>query len=201
MVNKKSELREWAEAIIFAVILAGIIRTFIFQPFKIPSGSMRMTLIEGDRIMVNRFIYGARIPFSRWRLPALKKTKRGDVVVFISPEGVKDCLVFKLFCFPRCYIKRLVGLPGDTVEIKDRLIYVNGKPLADGSFTSRDYYNRGDFGQEGQKIIVPQDSYYVLGDNSANSQDSRYWGFVPKKNMLGQAFLIWWPVTRVRIIR
>jgi len=190
-LKKKSWLRDWIESIVIAFFLAFIIRTFIVQAFKIPTGSMRMTLIEGDRILVNKFIYGAKIPFTEnLRLPKLREPQRGDVIVFISPEDKK-----------RDFIKRLVGLPGETVEIKERRIYINGKPLLDGLFASRDYYNSGDYGKENQKITVPADAYYVLGDNSASSRDSRYWGFVPKKYILGKAIVIYWPLKRIRIIR
>ena len=188
--KKKSVIREWIESIIIAFLLAMVIRTFVVQAFKIPTGSMRPTLLEGDLILVNKFIYGAKIPFTDKRLPILRDFKRGDVIVFIYPEDTK-----------KDFIKRLVGLPGDEVEIKKGSIYVNGAPLADSVFNNRYYYNRGDFGVEGTKIIVPKDNYFVLGDNSASSKDSRYWGFVPRDNILGEAIVIYWPPNRVRIIK
>ena len=188
--KKKSIIREWIESIIIAFLLAMVIRTFVVQAFKIPTGSMRPTLLEGDLILVNKFIYGAKIPFTDKRLPVLRDFKRGDVIVFIYPEDTK-----------KDFIKRLVGLPGDEVEIKKGSIYVNGTPLADSVFNNRYYYNRGDFGVEGTKIIVPKDNYFVLGDNSASSKDSRYWGFVPRDNILGEAIVIYWPPNRVRIIK
>jgi signal peptidase I len=123
-------------------------------------------------------------------LPAVRQPKRGDVIVFIYPESPK-----------KDFIKRLVGLPGETVEIRDGTIYINEKPLVDSIFNQRYYYNRGDYGQEGVKIKVPQDSFFVLGDNSASSQDSRYWGFVPRKNILGRALVIYWPPQRLRMIK
>jgi signal peptidase I len=178
------------ESIIIAFILAMIIRAFLVQAFKIPTGSMRPTLLEGDIILVNKFIYGAKVPFSPWRLPALRQPKRGDVVVFIYPDDPK-----------KDFIKRLAAFGGEEVEIREGSVYVNGKPLLEPEFSARYYYNRGEFGQEARKITVPKDSYFVLGDNSASSQDSRYWGFVPHKNLLGKAILIYWPLTRVRIIK
>ena len=190
MTKKKSVIREWIESIIIAFLLAMVIRTFVVQAFKIPTGSMRPTLLEGDLILVNKFIYGAKIPFADKRLPAFRDFKRGDVIVFIYPEDTK-----------KDFIKRLVGLPGDEIEIKKGSIYVNDSPLSDPVFNNRYYYNRGDFGVEGTKIIVPKDNYFVLGDNSASSKDSRYWGFVPKDNILGKAILIYWPPNRVRIIK
>ena len=188
--KKKSLLRDWVESIIVAFILAMIIRAFIVQAFKIPTGSMRPTLLEGDIILVNKFIYGAKIPFTNWRLPALRQPQRGDVIVFMYPENPK-----------KDFIKRLIGLPGEIVEIKEGTVYVNNGPLGEVPFDKIYYYNRGDFGGEGQKITVPNDTFFVMGDNSASSQDSRYWGFVPHKNILGCAILIYWPPQRIRIIK
>ncbi len=188
--RRKSVIREWAESIAVAFILAMIIRTFVVQAFKIPTGSMRPTLMEGDLILVNKFIYGARPPLVNFALPPLRQPKRGDVIVFIYPESPK-----------KDFIKRLVGLPGETVEIKSGTVFVDDKPLIDPSFNQRYYYNRGGFGEEGKKIKIPEDNFFVLGDNSASSQDSRYWGFVPRKNILGMALVIYWPPQRIRIIR
>jgi len=189
-VKKKSELRDWIESLVVAFLLAMVIRAFVIQAFKIPTGSMRTTLIEGDLILVNKFIYGAKIPFSDMRLPVVSHPKRGDIVVFIYPEDPK-----------KDFIKRMVGLPGDTVEIKSGTIYINDKPLLDPVFNNRYYYNKGDFGQEGAKILVPEGAYFVLGDNSASSQDSRYWGFVPENNLLGKAMVIYWPPQRIRVLK
>ncbi|MCM8801559.1 MAG: signal peptidase I [Candidatus Omnitrophica bacterium] len=188
--RKKSVIRDWIESIVVAFILAMFIRTFIIQAFRIPTGSMRPTLMEGDAILVNKFIYGAKIPFTDWRLPALREPKRGDVIVFIYPLNLK-----------KDFIKRLVALEGETVEIKHGVIYINDKPLLEPLFNQRYYYNRGEFAQEGQPIVVPKGHVFVLGDNSRSSQDSRYWGFLPKKNILGKAILIYWPLHRIRIIR
>jgi len=189
-VKKKSVIHEWVESIIVAFILAMIIRAFIVQAFKIPTGSMRPTLLEGDLILVNKLIYGAKVPFTDLRLPAITKPKRGDVVVFIYPEDSK-----------KDFIKRLIALPGETVEIRNGTIYINDNPLTDAKFGQIFYYNYGDFEKEGYKVIVPKDSYFVLGDNSRSSKDSRYWGYVPKNNILGRAILIYWPPNRLRIIK
>ncbi len=186
----KSVVREWAESILIAFLLAMVIRAFVVQAFKIPTGSMRPTLLEGDLILVNKFIYGAKVPFSDVRLPALSLLKRGDVIVFIFPQDAK-----------KDFIKRLIGLPGETVEIKNGSVFINEKPLLDPKFNQRYYYNRGDYAKDSQKISVPKDSYFVMGDNSASSMDSRYWGFVPKKNVLGKAMIIYWPPNRIRIIK
>jgi len=187
----KAVIWDWAESILVAFLLALVIRAFVVQAFKIPTGSMRPTLLEGDIILVNKFIYGAKIPFTgEKRLPKIREPKRGDVVVFIFPEDPK-----------KDFIKRLVGLPGDTIEIKSGSIYINDQPLLEPLFSQRYYYNRGDFGREATRIIVPPGNYFVLGDNSASSQDSRYWGFVPERNILGKAILIYWPLNRIRLIK
>ena len=189
-MSKKSIIREWIESIIIAVILAMIIRTFIVQAFKIPTGSMRPTLLEGDRILVNKFIYGAKIPFTNYRIPGLREPQVGDVIVFIYPQDPK-----------RDFIKRLIAKEKEEVLIKEGTIYVNGDPLQGDIFNRIYYYNRGDYAQEELTITVPSDTYYVLGDNSSSSRDSRYWGFVPEDNVLGRAFLIYWPLNRIRIIK
>ena len=188
--KKKSIAREWIESIVIAFILAMFIRTFIVQAFKIPSGSMRPTLMEGDRILVNKLVYGPKIPFTEWRLPGLKKPQRGDVVVFIYPLDKK-----------RDFIKRLIATEGESLQIKYGKLYINNNILNDPNFTKNYYYNRGPYGAEGEKIVVPSDHYYFLGDNSKSSQDSRYWGFVNENYIIGKAFLIYWPLHRIRIIK
>ena len=188
--KKKSAIREWIEALAVAAFLAFcVIRPFVVQAFKIPTGSMRPTLLEGYLILVNKFIYGAKVPFTKYRLPKLREPKRGDVIVFIYPEDKK-----------KDFIKRLVGLPKDIIEIKSGTIYVNDEPLLDPVFR-RYYYNRGDLAKEGEKIVVPENSFFVLGDNSGSSKDSRYWGFVPGDNILGKAIVIYWPPQRIRTIK
>jgi len=172
-------MKEWVEPVIIALVLAMIIRTFIVQAFKIPTGSMHPTLIEGDRILVNKFIYKFRKP------------KRGDVIVFIAPVDKK-----------KDFIKRLVGLPGENLEISNGTVLINDKAVGkDSVIRERYYYNRGEFGKSGEVVRIPQDAYFVLGDNSISSRDSRYWGFLPKKYLIGKAFLIYWPPTRMRLIR
>jgi signal peptidase I len=189
-VKKKSALREWVESIIVAFIIAMFIRTFFVQAFKIPTGSMRTTLLEGDRILVNKFIYGIKIPFTDYSLPALQKPKRGEVIVFVSPEDPK-----------RDFVKRLVALGGEKVQIKNGTLYINDKALEAAAFNTKYYYNRGEYGMQNQEVTVKNNAYFVLGDNSASSRDSRYWGFVPEKNLIGKAFLIYWPLQRIRIIK
>jgi len=187
----KSEIREWTESIIIALILALLIRTFVIQAFKIPSGSMIPTFEIGDRIFVSKFIYGAKVPFTDIRLPALRQPQRGDIIVFVSPETPK-----------KDFVKRLIAVEGETVEIRNGNILINGKEIeGPDSVKSNHYYNRGDFGQEGAAVTVPNGFYFALGDNSANSRDSRYWGFVPKKNLIGKAILLYWPIQRIRLIK
>jgi len=147
-------------------------------------------LVEGDLILVNKFIYGAKIPFTNFNLPAIRQPKRGDVIVFIFPQNPK-----------KDFIKRLVAVENDTIEIKSGTVYIDGKPLSDNVFTQRYYYNRGEFAKEKQAVRLPEGAVFVLGDNSASSQDSRYWGFVPRKNILGKALVIYWPPHRIRIIK
>ena len=186
----KMVIKEWAESIIIAVILALFIRTFVVQAFKIPSGSMIPTFQVGDRIFVNKFLYGAKVPFLNANLPAVRQPARGDIIVFISPDAPK-----------KDFVKRLIAVGGERVEIKDGKIIVNGKAVEEpSSIRSVYYYNGGDYGKEGQVIDVPKDSYFVLGDNSASSRDSRFWGFVPKKNLLGKAIVIYWPIHRMKTI-
>ena len=189
--GSKSVFREYVESVIVAVLLALVVRTFFLQAFKIPTGSMRPTLIEGDRILVEKVGYGIRVPFTSIHLPVLRPPRRGDMVVFRSPDDLH-----------RDFIKRLVAVGGDTVEIRDLRLWVNGQPVTDSPiFQQRVYYNRGSFGQAGQPLKVPPGHYFFLGDNSASSRDSRYWGFLPESKIIGRAFVIYWPPNRVRALR
>jgi signal peptidase I len=174
-----SPWRENLESLLWAVALALAIRTFIVAPFKIPSGSMRPTLVEGDRILVSKFTYHFREP------------QRGEIIVFRYPDNPK-----------RPFIKRLVGLGDDAVEIRDGHLLVNGQPPQEAAFLETNhYYNQGAFGQEGEVVQVPAGEYFVLGDNSSFSHDSRFWGFVPKRLLIGRALCIFWPPNRIRVLR
>lgn len=183
-IKKKSALRENIEAIVVAIILALFIRTFIVQAFKIPSGSMKETLQIGDHILVNKFIYGVKIPFLRTTIIEVKNPKRNDIVVFKFPEDPgKD------------FIKRVIGVAGDVVEHRDKKVYVNNEPLDDvfGMYTDPhifpgSYQPRDNFGP----VTVPPDSLFVMGDNRDHSYDSRWWGFVGLKAVQGKAFMIYW---------
>jgi signal peptidase I len=178
--------RENIEAIVIAIVLALFIRTFIVQAFKIPSGSMQPTLLIGDHILVNKFLYGVGIPFTDIKLLDIKKPARGDVIVFIYPEDEsKD------------YIKRVIGLPGDTIQIIDKQIFLNGSPYHDSVGVYVDPVtlrrgllnsNRDNFGP----VTVPPNALFVMGDNRDHSADSRFWGFVNINKVRGKAFIIYW---------
>jgi len=182
--NKKSKLREYIEAFVFAVLMALFITTFIVKPYKIPSGSMKPTLLDGDQIMVNRFIYGIKVPFFRKTIIPVSEPKRGDIVVFICPiDRSKD------------YIKRVVGLGGETIEIKNKKVFINGKDYkedksihVDSAIIPADVNPRDNFGP----VTVPVGSIFVMGDNRDESLDSRFWGFVDLRDIEGQAFMIHW---------
>jgi signal peptidase I len=182
--RKKSLFREYAEAAAIAVILALFIRTFVVQAFKIPSGSMEPTLLVGDHILVNKFIYGVKIPYLRTTIIPISEPKRNDVIVFIYPvDQSKD------------FIKRVIGLPGDTIEIIGKEIFINGKRFDDpfGHYTEGEGPSdrssaRGRFGP----LKVPEGHLFVMGDNRDHSYDSRFWGFVPLSSVKGEAFIIYW---------
>jgi len=183
-VKKKGILRENIEAILLAIVLALFIRTFIVQAFKIPSGSMEKTLLIGDHILVNKFIYGVKLPFIMTTIIPLKDPKQGDVVVFKFPEDPdKD------------FIKRVIGVAGDVIEVRDKKVYVNHKPLnhdygiyTDPYIFPRYRQPRDNFGPK----VVPENSLFVMGDNRDHSYDSRFWGFVNLKAVKGKAFMIYW---------
>lgn len=188
--STKLWIKEWVETIIIALVLALVVRVFIVEAYKIPSGSMEPTLKIGDKIFVNKFLYGAKLPFVPVRLPKVRDPKRGDIIVFRYPEDMR-----------KNFVKRLIAFSGETVEIKMGKVYVNDKAIDLEPINSIYYTNGGIFGMEGQKIEVPQDSYFVLGDNSGNSRDSRMWGFVPKENLVGKAMIIWWPIKRISTLK
>jgi signal peptidase I len=185
--RRKSLLREYAEAIAIAVLLALVIRTLIVQAFTIPSGSMMDTLLVGDYILVNKFLYGPELPFADLRLPGIRDPRRGDIIVFKYPQDEK-----------RDFIKRIIGMPGDTVVVRGQQVFVNGRALVE-SYTKLDT-TMPPSAQPGycgyayacEPTRVPPDSYFVMGDNRDNSQDSRYWGFVKRDKIKGKAFLIYW---------
>jgi signal peptidase I len=206
---KKTWYRDWSESIVWAVVMALIIRALVIQAFKIPSGSMEDTLLVGDFLMVNKFIYGVKIPFvNKTILPGLRQPRAGDIIVFKYPIDKRD------------FIKRCVAVAGDTVEVRDKNLYVNGKrpeepyvvhkawgetsympemTLSDiwrngyqRDWEQRKFLNlplvRDNFGP----VVVPKDCIFAMGDNRDNSLDSRFWGPLPKDLILGKAVFIYW---------
>lgn len=172
--------KDWGEPLLIAAVLAILIRTFLFGPYKIPTGSMKPTFMENDKIFVDKLSY------------RFHKPQRGDIIVFKFPKDPK-----------KDFVKRLVGLPGERVEIRNGVLLINGRPMTDPPFGNQTYYNREDwqFGKSGEVIPVPEGHYFVLGDNSQNSDDSRDWGFVPRKSVLGKAVVIWWPPKRIKLVQ
>ena len=181
---KRSRFRENVEAILIAVIIALFIRTFVVQAFKIPSGSMKPTLQVGDHILVNKFIYGVKIPYLSTVVLPVKDPQRGDIVVFKFPvDPRKD------------FIKRVIALPGDVVEIRDKTIFINARRVnhdfgvfSDPRTIAGNLKPRDNLGP----ITVPKDALFVMGDNRDESFDSRFWGFVPIRDVSGKAFIIYW---------
>jgi len=181
-MNEKwlSTIREYAEALLVALILAFFIRSFVVQAFKIPSGSMLDTLQIGDHLLVNKFIYGIRVPFTDYFLVKFSDPKFQDVIVFKYPKDPsKD------------FIKRVIGLPGDIIEIINKEVYRNGQKLVEPYVKHVDPQiipRRDNVGP----IKVPEGKYFVMGDNRDESYDSRFWGFVDRDQILGKAWIIYW---------
>ena len=193
--DKKRLIKEYAEAIITALLLALIIRAYIIQAFKIPSGSMIPTLLIGDHILVTKFIYGTKIPFSDKSILVFKQPGKGDIIVFKYPEDPK-----------KDFIKRVVAAGGDTLEERNKIIYVNGKEVTEPYAYHGDSFvrPRGDPRDNFGPLIVPENKVFVMGDNRDQSFDSRYWGFVDIKAIKGKALIIYWswdPGNRLRFNR
>lgn len=179
--NKQEAIKN-LEAIVIAIVLALFIRTFIVQSFYIPSGSMKPTLLPGDYILVNKFAYGVRIPYLGTKLFFHRVPKRGDVIVFIYPKNTSED-----------FIKRVIGLPGQEVQIINGKIYINNKKIKDpwGYFSTKEPPGFIEAVENFGPIVVPKNALFVMGDNRNNSEDSRFWGTLPLKNVLGKAFLIY----------
>jgi signal peptidase I len=184
---KKSTLREYFESFVIAVILALFVRTWVVQAFKIPTGSMENNLLIGDHLLVNKFVFGPGASGIERTLLPMRDIRRGDIVVFKYPDEPD-----------RDFIKRVIGLPGDTLELRNKKVFVNGQPLDEPyvhfletpsnaeevtSFDVRERYG---------PVKVPDAQYFVMGDNRDNSQDSRYWGFLPREFIKGKALMIYW---------
>jgi signal peptidase I len=185
---KKSVIREYFESIVIAVILALFVRTWVVQAFKIPTGSMENNLLIGDHLLVNKFVFGPTpLAIGRAVLP-VREPRRGDIVVFKYPDEPD-----------RDFIKRVIGLPGETVELRNKRVYINGQPIDEPyvhflSPPSSDYQEVTSFDVRERygPVTVPPHQYFVMGDNRDNSQDSRYWGFLPRGYIKGRAALIYW---------
>ena len=182
----KSTLREYFESICVAVILALFIRTFVVQAFKIPTGSMIDNLLIGDHLLVNKMVYAPTATAPERTIMPVKDIHRGDVIVFKYPSEPE-----------RDFIKRVIGLPGDAIRIEDKTVYINGEPLQEDYV----YYPPGSDGEEGYsdyrrdnmpEMVVPQDQFFVMGDNRDNSADSRFWGTLPRELVKGRALIIYW---------
>jgi signal peptidase I len=221
--RKKSKLRENVEAVLFALVIALFIKTFIVDVYKIPTGSMIPTIEVGDFIVASKFIYGAKIPFTKKRLPDVRDPRRGDIIIFLAPYYDPPNIFIQMFTpivytltlgfvnidpQPKFYVKRCIGLPGDEVEIINKVVYVNGRPLdgwwpeyhadpevippGDSLMNNRDFYG---------PVIVPEDSYFMMGDNRDQSNDSRFWGFVERYEIYGKSLFRYWPPNRMGVVR
>jgi signal peptidase I len=184
---KKSVVREYFEAIVMALILALFVRTWAVQAFKIPTGSMENNLLIGDHLLVNKFVFGPSATAAERALLPTTDIARGDIVVFKYPDEPE-----------RDFIKRVIGLPGETLELRNKRVFINGQPL------DEPYVHFLEPAAEGQEVTsfdvrerygpvrVPDGQYFVMGDNRDNSQDSRYWGFLPRGHIKGKALMIYW---------
>jgi signal peptidase I len=208
----RSRLRmfvDWAKSLVVAIVLFLLIRTFLVEAFKIPTGSMERTLLVGDFLLVNKAVYGAEIPFTSAHLPPIARPQRGDIIVFEWPKDPS-----------KNFVKRLIGLPGDTLEMREGVVRLNGRPVDEqyvGHTAPNDDPSGEDF--EWQRnhlvkqaaasgapyhpsrnnwgpLVVPGKNYFVLGDNRDNSYDSRYWGFVPDSLVKGQPFVVYYSYAR-----
>jgi signal peptidase I len=221
--KSKSRLVENVEAVVLAIIIALVFRTFAVENYMVPTESMYPTIEIGDRLFALKFFYGAKMPFTSGRLPAVRDPRHGDIVVFLAPYYEDPSLLVRMvdpFVHiitlgfitvdrqPKYYVKRVIGLPGDEVEIVGKRVYVNGKrqegwwpeyhadkrivPAGEKPANRRDYF---------EPVVVPERSYFVMGDNRDSSFDSRYWGFVDRNEIYGRAYFRLWPITRAGVIR
>jgi signal peptidase I len=204
-IRKEPVLVEYARAFFPVILVVFLLRSFLVEPFRIPSGSMLPSLLVGDFILVNKFVYGIRLPVLNKKIINIEEPKRGDVMVFRFPGNPADN-----------YIKRVIGLPGDRILYKEKQLFINGQPVGRTDDHDTYAYQEGgelpvaakeytedldgvrhaillsaNFNQEPMEFTVPAGHYFVMGDNRDHSNDSRYWGYVPEANLVGKAFLIW----------
>ncbi len=221
------EIYEWVETGWSAILLAAFLMYFFIQAFKIPSGSMRNTLLEGDHLFVNKFVYGFHMPFADGkRYWPLKTVKRGDIIVFQCPPEALT-LAEREEHVDKDFIKRCIGIGGDVIEVKNKVVFVNGQSqkenytsFADPSvypapkmFPTSEQYQRaweaGTFANLSSDavrdnfgpVLVPAGHYFCMGDNRDRSFDSRFWGPLPDKLLKGRALFLYWPITRVRLVK
>lgn len=223
----KSNL-DWSNTVYFAGFVASIVMFFFIQAFKIPSASMRYTLVEGDHLFVNKATYGFRVPFTNIRFGQFNDIKRGDIIIFQFPAKDRN----QINCgdqsqYGRDFVKRVIGLPGETVEIKNGRPWINGQELPAQEYEvyedlSRvpevenddpelyqeiwqdhllDNYLGLELRDSFGPIVVPEGTYFVMGDNRDNSCDSRFWGPVPRENIKGKAWFIYWPLKKISLIK
>ncbi len=193
-VPKTNIILEYVDSGLIAVLLALVIRTFLVQAFKIPSGSMESTLLVDDHLLVNKFLYGTRIPFTDKDVLRFRDPQNGDIIVFKYPQNPR-----------RDFIKRCIGVPGDVIEVKDKKLFINGKEQIEPYVLHRDLavfpqetgHPRDNFGP----VTVPPDHFFMMGDNRDYSADSRFWGFLPRKLIKGKAWVIYWPIPRWRGVK
>jgi signal peptidase I len=220
--------REWGDTFFSAFIIASIVMYCFIQAFKIPSGSMRNTFLEGDHLFVNKLAYGIKIPFTDKKIFKLKEIKRGDIIVFRFPSEDKDEYQCGGKQYGKDFVKRVIGLPGEKVELRNGIPFINGIAIgvekyanyidprripSDRSMIDPKIFQelwekrqsgksfsdliRDNFGP----VIVPPNSYFVLGDNRDRSCDSRYWGPVPEKYIKGTPLFIYWPPSRIKFVK
>lgn len=223
MRNKKTKLRENIEAVVLALIVALCVKSFIVDHYMVPTGSMVPTIGIGNRLLGLKFIYGAKIPLTTMKLPGIRQPRYGDIIVFKAPHYQDPGLLVSMFNpvvytlslgfisidrQPKFYVKRCIGLPGDKVEIIEKVVCINGRsqkgwwpeyhsdpaviPAGEDLVNRRDYFG---------PVQVPADHYFMMGDNRDDSFDSRYWGFVNGKDIYGKAFFRIWPLSRVGLLK